>query len=71
VFFVPFDWLQTSFGGDHVKTRGGDYSFRLNPSAKVRLNRNISVAFDTEDSFTGTGARSRVYSLQVMVKRVE
>ena len=71
VFFVPFDWLQTSLGGDHVKTRGGDYSFRLNPSAKVRLNRNISVSFDTEDSFTGTGARSRVYSFQVMVKRAE
>jgi hypothetical protein len=74
VFFVPFDWLQTSLGVDHVKTNGGEHSYRIAPSAEVRLNRNISVSFDTEDLFNGGGTndgRSRTYSFQVRLKTVE
>lgn len=74
VFFVPFDWLQTALGVDHVKTSGGAYSYRISPSAEVRLNRNISVSFDTRDLVNGGGrsnGRSRTYSLQVTLKTVE
>jgi hypothetical protein len=40
----------------------------------VRLNRNISVSFDTRDLVNGGGrsnGRSRTYSLQVTLKTVE
>lgn len=72
LFFVPFDWLQTSLAGEHIRTKDGAYSIRVTPAAQVRLNRNIAVSFNSRDVFTGvTSGRSRTYSLQVMVKTVE
>jgi hypothetical protein len=72
VFFVPFDWLQTSLAGEHIRTIDGAYSVRVTPAAQVRLNRNIVVSFNTRDTFTGVAsARNRTYSVQVMVKTVE
>jgi hypothetical protein len=74
VFFVPFDWLQTSLGVDHITTSGGAHSYRLSPAAQVRLSRNVSLSFNTRDVVNGGGinnGRSRTYSMQVMVKTVE
>ena len=73
IFYVPFDWLQTSLAADHVTTAGGAYQYRFSPSAQVRLNRNISLSFNTRDVQNGGTAsgRTRTYSMQVMVKTVE
>jgi hypothetical protein len=74
IFFVPFDWLQTALGVDQVATSGGPYSYRISPSAQVRLNRNISVEFKTRDAITGPATanrRTRTYSLEVQLKTVE
>jgi hypothetical protein len=57
-----------------VTTRDGAESYRFSPAAQVRLNRNISVSFNTRDLLNRGGTadgRSRSYSLQVMVKTVE
>ena len=69
----PFEtWLQTSLAGEHIRTIDGAYSIRLTPSAQVRLNKNISVSFNTRDVFTGVASgRTRTYSFQVQVKTVE
>jgi hypothetical protein len=72
VFYVPFDWLQLAVAAQDVTTIGGRHSYRLSPSAEVRLTRNLSVAFDTRDVWTGVAdGRSRTYSLQLSVKAIE
>lgn len=73
VFYVPFDWLQTSLAADHVTTAGGARQYRFSPSAQVRLNRNISLSFNTRDVLNGgtSSGRSRTYSMQMQVKTVE
>jgi hypothetical protein len=74
MFYVPFDWLQTSLAADHVTTAGGARQYRLSPSAQVRLNRNISLSFNSRDVMNGgtsTAASTRTYSMQLMLKTVE
>ena len=72
LFYVPFDWLQLAIAAQDVTTIRGAHSYRLAPSAQVRLTRNLAVSFDTRDVFTGVAAdRSRTYSLQLSVKAIE
>jgi hypothetical protein len=72
MFFVPFAWLQAAVAAEHIRTAGGTYTYRLTPSAQVRLNRNVAVSFNTRDVFTGVSAgRSRTYSVQATVKTVQ
>lgn len=73
LFYVPFDWLQTSLAADHVTTAGGARQYRFSPSAQIRLNRNISLSFNSRDVLNGGTAsgRTRTYSMQMMVKTVE
>ena len=74
MFYVPFDWLQTSLAADYVTTAGGAHQYRLSPSAQVRLTRNIALSFNTRDVMNGgtsTAASARTYSVQLMVKTVE
>jgi hypothetical protein len=74
VFYVPFDWLQTSLAADHVTTKGGAHQYRFSPSAQIRLNRNISLQFNTRDVMNGgtsSAISTRTYSMQLMVKTVE
>jgi hypothetical protein len=38
----------------------------------VRLNRNVGIAFNTRDVYTGVAAgRSRTYSVQLSLKTVQ
>jgi hypothetical protein len=73
LFYVPFDALQTSLAVDHVTTAGGARQYRLSPSAEIRLNRNISLSFNTRDVLNGgtSSGRSRTYSVQMQLKTVE
>ena len=73
VFYVPFDWLQTSLAADHVTTAGGARQYRFSPSAEIRFNRNISLSFNTRDVLNGgtSSGRNRTYSLQVQMNTVE
>jgi hypothetical protein len=72
VFFVPFDWLQTSLAFEDITTTGGAHTYRVTPSASVRLNRNVGLSFNARDAFTGVASgRTRVYSFQVTVKTVQ
>lgn len=74
IFYVPFDWLQTSLAVDHVTTAGGARQYRFSPSAQIRLNRNISLSFNTRDVLNGgtsSGRAPRTYSVQMQVKTVE
>jgi len=72
LFYVPFDWLQTGLAVEDVATLRGAHTYRLTPSAQVRLNRNVAVSFNTRDVYTGIAAgRSRTYSVQLSLKAVE
>jgi hypothetical protein len=73
IFYVPFDWLQTALTADHVTTAGGARQVRFSPSVEARLNRNISLSFNTRDVLNGGTAsgRTRTYSMQLTVKTVE
>jgi hypothetical protein len=72
IFFVPFDWLQTSIAAQDLVTINGGHTYRFTPSASVRLNKNLAVSFNTRDIYTGIASqRSRTYSVQVSVKTVE
>ena len=73
LFYVPFDWLQTSLAADHVTTAGGAHQYRFSPSAQIRFNRNISLSFNTRDVFNGgtSSGRNRTYSMQMQVKTVQ
>jgi hypothetical protein len=65
VFFVPFDWLQTALTVQHLNTSGDD-TYRLTPSAEVRLTSNIKLSFDMLDVYAPSS--SRTYSFAVQVK---
>jgi hypothetical protein len=66
LFFVPFDWLQTALTVQHLNTSGGEDTYRLSPSAEVRLTSNIKLSFDMLDVYTPSA--SRTYSFAVQVK---
>jgi len=72
LFYVPWDWLQTGLAVEDVTTLRGAHTYRLTPSAQVRLNRNVGVSFNTRDVFTGVASgRSRTYSVQLSLKTVQ
>ena len=72
LFWVPVDWLQTGLAVEDVTTLRGAHTYRLTPSAQVRLNRNVGIAFNTRDVYTGVAAgRSRTYSVQLSLKTVQ
>ena len=74
IFFVPFDWLQTAIAVEDLVTTSGAHTYRLTPTASIRLNRNVGVSFNARDVNTYTGVitqRSRTYSISVFVKTVE
>jgi hypothetical protein len=66
VFFVPFNWLQTSLAAEHLNTRRGANIYRLSPSAEVRLTPNFRLQFSTRNVYAQTD--SRTYSVQLQVK---
>jgi hypothetical protein len=66
VFFVPWNWLQTSLAAEHLNTRNGAQTYRLSPSAEVRLTPNFRLQFSTRNIYAQTD--SRTYSVQLQVK---
>jgi hypothetical protein len=66
VFFVPFNWLQTALAAEHMNTVGGATTYRLSPSAEVRLTPNFRLQFSTRSVYADTD--SRTYSIQLQVK---
>jgi hypothetical protein len=65
VFFVPFDWLQTALTIQHLNVSGGEDTYRLSPSAEVRLTSNIKVSFDMQDQYAPSNSRAFAFSVQV------
>jgi hypothetical protein len=65
VFFVPFDWLQTALTLQHLNTSGGDDTYRLSPSAEVRLTSNVKLSFDMLDVYAPSTSRTFAFSVQV------
>jgi hypothetical protein len=65
VFFVPFDWLQTALTIQHLNTSGGDDTYRLSPSADVRVTSNIKVSFSMLDVYAPSTSRTYAFSVQV------
>lgn len=65
VFYVPFDWLQTGMAVEHLTTSGGDDSYRLSPSADVRLTSNLKLGFSMRDVHTTIDSRTYLFELQV------
>jgi len=66
VFWVPFDWLQTAVAAEHLNTRSGASTYRLSPSAEVRLTPNFRLEFSTRSVYAQTD--SRTYSVNLQVK---
>jgi len=65
-FWVPFDWLQTAVAAEHLNTRSGASTYRLSPSAEVRLTPNFTLEFSTRSVYALTD--SRTYSVNLQVK---
>ena len=65
VFFVPWNWLQTALAAEHINTRNGASTYRLSPSAEVRLTPNFRLEFSTRNVYARTDSRSYSVSLQV------
>ena len=65
LFFVPFDWLQTALTVQHLNTSGGDDTYRLSPSAEVRLTSNIKLSFDMLDVYAPSTSRTFSFAVQV------
>lgn len=66
VFFVPFDWLQTALAAEHLTTSGAADTYRLTPSAVLRLTGNIKIETKMRDVFAATNTRT--FSMEVQVK---
>ncbi|MFN2570902.1 MAG: hypothetical protein ABR537_04715 [Gemmatimonadales bacterium] len=66
VFFVPANWLQTSLAVEHLNTVSGASTYRLSPSAELRLTPNFRLQFSTRNVYAATD--SRTYSIQLQVK---
>ena len=65
-FFVPVNWLQTALAVEHLNTVNGTSTYRLSPSAEVRLTPNFRLQFSTRNVYAQTD--SRTYSIQLQVK---
>jgi hypothetical protein len=65
-FFVPFNWLQTALAAEHLNLRNGASTYRLSPSAELRLTPNFRLQFSTRNVYAQTD--SRTYSVQLQVK---
>ena len=65
LFFVPFDWLQTALAAEHLTTSGGADTYRLSPSADLRLTSNIKLGFSMRDVYATTDSRTFSFQLQV------
>jgi hypothetical protein len=65
VFYVPFDWLQTGMAVEHLTTSGEDGSYRLPPSADVRLTSNLSWGLSMRDVYATVDSRTCLFELQV------
>jgi hypothetical protein len=65
VFFVPWNWLQTSLAAEHLNTRNGASTYRLSPGAQVRLTPNFRLDFSTQNVYAKTDSRTYSVSLQV------
>jgi hypothetical protein len=65
-FFIPVNWLQTALAVEHLNTVGGASTYRLSPSAEVRLTPNFRLQFSTRNVYAD--ADSRTYSIQLQVK---
>jgi len=65
VFFVPWNWLQTALAAEHLNTVSGASTYRLSPSAEVRLTPNFRLNFSTRNVYANTDSRSYSVSLQV------
>lgn len=68
LFFVPYDWLQTSFAVEHLRTSGGADTWRLSPSADLRLTSNIKLAVGIRDVYPRTNSRTYLFSLQIKAR---
>ena len=66
MFWVPFNWLQTSLAAEHMNTVRGASIYRLSPGAEVRLTPNFRLQFSTRNIYALTD--SRQYSVQLQVK---
>jgi hypothetical protein len=66
VFWVPVNWLQTAVAAEHLNTRSGASTYRLSPSAEVRLTPNFRLQFSTRNVYAQTD--SRTYSVNLQVK---
>lgn len=66
VFFVPINWLQTALAVEHLNTVSGASTYRLSPSAELRLTPNFRLQFSTRSVYAATD--SRTYSVQLQVK---
>jgi hypothetical protein len=66
VFWVPANWIQTALAVEHANTRGRASTYRLSPSAEVRLTPNFRLTFSTRNVYAATD--SREYSVQLRVK---
>ena len=65
-FWVPVNWLQTSLAAQHLNTRNGASTYRLSPSAEIRLTPNFKLEFSTRNVYAQTD--SRTYSVNLQVK---
>ena len=66
LFWVPANWFQTALAVEHANTRDGASTYRLSPSAEVRLTPNFRLTFSTRNVYAVTD--SREYSVELQVK---
>jgi len=65
-FFVPVNWLQTALAVEHLATAGGASTYRVLPSAELRLTPNFRLQFTARNVYAETN--SRTYSIVLQVK---
>jgi hypothetical protein len=65
-FYVPVNWLQTAIAVEHLNPINRSSTYRLSPSAEVRLTPNFRLQFSTRNVYAATD--SRTYSVQLQVK---
>jgi hypothetical protein len=65
-FFVPVNWLQTALAVEHLNPIDRTSTYRLTPSAEVRLTPTFRLQFSTRNVYAQTD--SRTYSVQLQVK---
>jgi hypothetical protein len=65
-FFVPVNWLQTAIAVEHLNPINRASTYRVSPSAEVRLTPHFRLQFSTRNVYAATD--SRTYSVQLQVK---